>query len=92
MFLFGQYSSNKRRHYGKLEGLTKDPGYRFTKGLAQNLNLRTHLKLEYMESRSTPQTIVYRIKNKCRKLHNVQIKSKTLLQNTVSVKSSNSRI
>ena len=23
------------------------PGYRFTKGLAQNLNLRTHLKLEY---------------------------------------------
>ena len=45
-----------------------------------------------MESRSTPQTIVYRIKNKCRKLHNVQIKSKTLLQNTVSVKSSNSRI
>ena len=24
-----------------------DPGYRFTKGLTQNLNLRTHLKLEY---------------------------------------------
>ena len=44
-----------------------------------------------MESRSTPQTILYRIQNKCRKLHNfseiivrtfiVQIKSKTLLQN-----------
>ena len=23
------------------------PGYRFTKGLTQNLNLRTHLKIEY---------------------------------------------
>ena len=23
------------------------PGYRFTKGLTQDLNLRTHLKLEY---------------------------------------------
>ena len=23
------------------------PGYRFTKGLTQNLNLRTHPKLEY---------------------------------------------
>jgi len=27
--------------------LAKHTGYRFTKGLAQNLNLRTHLKLEY---------------------------------------------
>ena len=27
--------------------LTVQPGYRFTKGLAQNLNLRTNLKLEY---------------------------------------------
>ena len=50
------------------------------------------MELFGMESRSTPQTILYRIYNKCRKLHNVQIKSKTLLQNTVSVKSSNSRI
>ena len=25
----------------------KHPGYRFTKGLTQNLNLRTNLKLEY---------------------------------------------
>jgi len=52
----------------------------------------TYLSILIMESRSTPQFFLYRIKNKCRKLHNVQIKSKTLLQNTVSVNSSNSRI
>ena len=30
-----------------LKDYIKGPGYRFTKGLTQNLNLRTHLKLEY---------------------------------------------
>jgi len=31
-----------------VRSITKTPaGYRFTKGLTQNLNLRTHLKLEY---------------------------------------------
>jgi len=32
---------DKMRHW------TYTQGYRFTKGLAQNLNLRTNLKLEY---------------------------------------------
>jgi len=31
---------------GYTRSVSKAPGYRFTKGLTQNLNLRTHLKLE----------------------------------------------